>query len=101
MWAPVMPEFPGGMDKLSSFISDHLIFPRMARENHLVGKVYVSWIVDKEGNVVNVTLEHGAYALLDEEAMRVIKSMPKWKPGSQNGRAVNVKLTMPISFILK
>ncbi len=95
------PEFPGGLDAMSKFLVKYLQKDDAWREMGLSGKVYVDFVVDKQGNVVDVKALNGPYELLKKTSERAIKAMPKWKPGRQNGHDVSVILTIPISFVIK
>lgn len=96
-----MPEFPGGDNALFKFLSDNVKYPRKARNKGITGKVYIHFVVDKEGNVTDISLLRGVSPEIDEEALRVMRLMPKWKPGYQNGRAVSVMYNLPINFTLR
>jgi len=95
-----MPEFPGGDLGLMKYIQKHVRYPAIAKEYNITGKVYVSFIVDKSGSVTNVKVVRGVDKNLDAEAVRVVKSLPKYKPGRQRGKAVRVMFTIPINFTL-
>ena len=95
-----MPIFPGGDLGLMKYIQKHVKYPAIAKEYNITGKVYVSFIVDKSGSVTNVKIVRGVDKNLDAEAVRVVKSLPKYKPGIQRGKVVNVMFTIPISFTL-
>jgi protein TonB len=95
-----MPEFPGGDLGLMKYIQKNVKYPPIAKEYNITGKVYISFIVDKSGSVTNVKIARGVDKNLDAEAMRVVKSLPKYKPGKQRGKAVKVKFTIPINFTL-
>ena len=95
-----MPEFPGGEDSLRVYISKHIKYPELAVKEGIQGKVYISFTVTSEGGVSQVEVARGASPLLDKEAIRVIKSLPEWKPGTQRGKAVNVRYTVPVNFLL-
>ena len=95
-----MPIFPGGDLGLMKYIQKHVKYPAIAKEYNITGKVYVSFIVDKSGKVTNVKIVRGVDKNLDAEAMRVVKSLPKYKPGKQRGKAVRVMFTIPINFTL-
>jgi protein TonB len=95
-----MPIFPGGDLGLMKYIQKHVKYPAIAKEYNITGKVYVSFIVDKSGSVTNVKIVRGVDKNLDAEAMRVVKSLPKYKPGKQRGKAVRVMFTIPINFTL-
>jgi TonB family protein len=96
----VMPEFSGGAKALRKFIATNVVYPEIARKKGIVGKVYVKFVVDKNGNITKVKISRGVNEIIDREALRVINSMPKWKPGKQNGKAVDVEFTIPIDFKL-
>ncbi len=96
-----MPEFPGGEQALRQFISNSIDYPKVAQEKGIQGKVYVTFVVTKDGNVANATIARGVDPSLDSEALRVVNSLPKWKPGKQRGQAVNVSYTVPINFKLQ
>lgn len=95
-----MPEYPGGEEALRKFIAKNLKYPQVAQENGIQGKVYVTFIVDKQGNVTKATIARGIDTALDKEALRVINSLPRWTPGKQRGLPVNVSFTVPINFVL-
>ena len=95
-----MPEFPGGDLGLMKYIQKNVKYPAIAKEYNITGKVYVSFIVDKSGSVTNVKIVRGVDKNLDAEALRVVKSLPKYKPGKQRGKAVRVMFTIPINFTL-
>ncbi|TRX71110.1 energy transducer TonB [Carboxylicivirga sp. M1479] len=96
-----MPEFPGGSGELFRFISKNVKYPVICQENGVQGRVSVSFVVDEKGNVVNVQAYRGVDPNLEREAVRVVKSMPKWKPGKQRGRNVKVSYTVPVNFKLQ
>ena len=95
-----MPEFPGGDLGLMKYIQKNVKYPPIAKEYNITGKVYVSFIVDKSGSVTDVKIARGVDKSLDAEALRVVKSLPKYKPGKQRGKAVRVMFTIPINFTL-
>ncbi|MAM05706.1 MAG: energy transducer TonB [Flavobacteriales bacterium] len=95
-----MPEFPGGDLGLMKYIQKNVRYPAIAKEYNITGKVYVSFIVDKQGTVTNVKIVRGVDKNLDAEAVRVVKSLPKYKPGKQRGKPVRVMFTIPINFTL-
>ena len=95
-----MPEFPGGTGELMKYLSMNVRYPEAAHKAGTQGRVMVSFIVEPDGTISNAHVQKGVSAELDQEALRVIKSMPKWKPGMQSGKAVRVKYTIPISFRL-
>jgi protein TonB len=96
----VMPEYSGGEEKLRKFITDNLVYPKEAKEKGIKGTVYLKFIVEKDGSISDVEVVRGIGGGCDEEAIRIIKMMPKWKPGNQGGESVAVKFTIPVKFIL-
>jgi protein TonB len=95
-----MPEFPGGDNALNDFIIKNLKYPEEAKKQNIQGKVWIGFIVDKEGNVLEIEALRGIGGGCDEEAVRVVALMPKWKPGKQSGKPVVVKYRLPINFTL-
>jgi protein TonB len=98
--AEQMPEYQGGVAALSKFLQKNLRYPSTAANNGIGGRVYIQFIVGKDGSINQVDVLRGLGFGCDEEAQRVIKLMPRWNPGKQSGRAVSVKFTLPISFQL-
>lgn len=96
-----MPEFPGGSAAMLKFMQDHIQYPEQAKKAGAQGKVYVSIIIDRDGNVTEPAIIRDPGYGLGQEAVKVIKAMPKWKPGKQNGQAVPVKMTIPVGFVLQ
>ena len=97
-----MPEFPnGGMAGLRQFLSKNIKYPTIAQENGTQGRVTVQFVVNADGSIVDAKVIRGVDPYLDKEALRVINSMPKWKPGMQRGKAVRVKYTVPVMFRLQ
>ena len=96
-----MPSFPGGEQKLMKYVGDNVKYPQIARETGIQGRVFVNFVVEPDGSVSNVSVLRGIGGGCDEEAMRVVKNMPKWKPGKQRGKAVRVQYMLPINFTLK
>ncbi len=96
-----MPEFPGGQAALLKYLSSNVKYPVIAQENGIHGKVFVSFIVDEKGLITNVELIRGVDVSIDNEALRVVRSMPRWKPGQQNGKPAKVKYSVPIHFELQ
>ncbi|MBK6284938.1 MAG: energy transducer TonB [Draconibacterium sp.] len=96
-----MPEFPGGEMALRTHIANAVKYPVTAQEKGIQGKVYVTFVVDKDGFVKNTSIARGVDPSLDSEALRVIKNLPNWKPGMQKGVPVNVSYTVPINFKLQ
>ena len=96
-----MPEFPGGTAALMKYLGANIKYPTISQEMGSAGKVIVQFVVDKDGTITDPTVVRGVDAYLDKEAIRVISSMPKWKPGVQNGKKVRVKYTVPVVFRLQ
>ncbi len=96
-----MPEFPGGELALRKWIANEINYPVIAQENGIQGKVYVTFVVGKDGSVSNATIARGVDPSLDKEALRVVNKLPKWKAGKQRGKPVNVSYTVPINFVLQ
>lgn len=97
-----MPEFPnGGMAGLMQYLGKNIKYPTIAQENGTQGRVTVQFVVNKDGSIVDAKVLRGVDPYLDKEAIRVISSMPKWKPGMQRGKAVRVKYTVPVMFRLQ
>lgn len=95
-----MPEFKGGMNELMKFIGNNVKYPEEAKKNEVEGKSFISFVIDTKGNIKDVSVAKKGNESLDQEAIRVVKSMPKWTPGEHQGKKVNVKFTLPISFKL-
>ncbi|MBR1447206.1 MAG: TonB family protein [Prevotella sp.] len=95
-----MPDFPGGQSALRNYLSQNLRYPPIAEENGIQGRVVCQFIVERDGSVSSVHVVRSVDPSLDKEAMRVINSMPRWVPGKQNGKAIRVKYTLPITFTL-
>ena len=96
-----MPEFPGGMQALMAYLSKNIKYPSVAQDNGIQGRVLVSFVVNKDGSIVDPEVIKSVDAALDKETMRVIKAMPKWNPGKQRGKPVRVKYTVPVLFRLQ
>ncbi len=96
----VMPVYPGGMEGLIKYLSENISYPKDAKEQKISGRVIITFVIEKDGSVTEVTTVKSVFPSLDEEAVRVVKGMPNWKPGMQKGKAVRVKYTLPISFSL-
>jgi len=94
------PTFPGGDEARIKYLQDNIHYPEMAKESGIQGTVYVTFVVEKDGRISNVKILRGIGGGCDEEAVRIIKNMPKWKPGKQRGRAVRAQFNMPIRFVL-
>ena len=91
-------EFPGGQSEMLKYIQDNRQYPDEAKENDVHGKVLVRFIVERDGTLSDVKVMRGIGSGCDEEAVRVITSMPKWKPGEQGGKTVRTSLTLPVTF---
>ena len=96
-----MPSFPGGNTALMKFLNENIHYPVVAQENGVQGRVVVSFVVERDGHITDVQIARSVDPSLDKEAQRVVKSMPKWIPGKQNGSAVRVKFDVPVSFRLQ
>ncbi|MCQ2066561.1 MAG: TonB family protein [Bacteroidaceae bacterium] len=95
-----MPEFPGGMSALMSYLQKNIKYPAVCRENNIQGRVLIQFIVNKDGSIVEPEVVKSVNPYLDKEALRVIAAMPKWSPGEQRGKPVRVKYTVPVNFKL-
>ena len=96
----VMPQYPGGQIAMLKYIMENIKYPKQIMEEGIQGRVTVSFIVEKDGRVSNVRLLRSVQPLLDKEAVRVVKSMPKWSPGKQKGKPVRVRFNLPVMFKL-
>lgn len=96
-----MPSFPGGEAKLFEYLGKNIKYPQIAKEAGISGIVYVNFVVDTNGEITDVKVLRGIGGGCDEEAMRVVKNMPKWSPGKQRGKPVKVSYNLPIRFSLK
>ncbi len=96
--AQEMPVFPGGDSAMYEYIVNNMAYPEEVREKKLAGKVFVLFVINKNGEVVNPRIARGIDPILDNEIIRVVQNMPKWTPGKNNGESVNVVKTTPISF---
>jgi len=96
-----MPEFPGGQTELVNFLVKSIQYPDESKKKGIQGKVFVGFVIDKKGSVLNTKIERGVDPLLDAEALRVVNSMPNWTPGKEKGKKVAVQFTLPISFRLQ
>ena len=96
-----MPSFPGGMGALMNWLSQNIKYPVIAAENGVQGRVIVQFVVEKDGSITDVKVAKSVDPSLDKEAARVVGSMPHWIPGKQNGSAVRVKYTVPVTFKLQ
>ena len=93
-----MPEFPGGQNALMRWLADNLKYPMEAAEDGIQGRVVVKFVIDKNGNVTNPTVARSVCDALDAEALRIVRSMPKWTPGKQDGKCVAVEYSLPVAF---
>ncbi len=102
VFAEQMPDYPGGYEEMIKYISTNIKYPRLARENNIEAKVLISFVVGKDGKLSDFQIlgEESEWGF-EEEAIRVLKNMPAWLPGRQDGKAVNVKFTLPISYKLE
>ena len=97
----IMPEFQGGVREMRIFLENKINYPKEARKNDWQGKTYIKFIIDVRGNVVNPKIiKSSGHTILDDEALRVVKLMPKWKPGKQDHKVVPVEINLPINFAL-
>ena len=85
---------------MASYLQTNVTYPESAMKNNEIGKVFVSFVVEKDGSIQNVKVEKGVSSILDEEAMRVVRNMPKWTPAMKDGKKVRTSLTLPIVFHL-
>ena len=96
-----MPEFPGGMPAMIDFLQANLKYPEDAIKQNVGGRVLVMFVVEPDGSLSNVGVARKVFPSLDAEAIRVVKTMPKWKPGKEKGKPVRVNFTLPIVFSYK
>lgn len=96
----VMPQYPGGQIAMMKYIMENMKYPEQAMKKGIQGRVAVSFIVEKDGSISNVKPVLSVHTLLDKEAVRVVKSMPKWSPGKHNGKPVRVRFNLPVMFKL-
>ncbi len=94
------PEYPGGQEAMMRYLRDNIRYPVIAREAGIAGSVFVTFVVERDGSVTNVQVIRGIGGGCDEEAVRVVRNMPKWKPGKQRNQPVRVQYRMPIRFVL-
>lgn len=94
------PEFPGGTAALMKYLKDNIQYPSVCRENNIQGRVLLSFVVNKDGSIVDIEVVRGINPYLDKEAARVISTMPRWQPGEQRGKTVRVKFSLPVNFRL-
>ena len=96
-----MPEFPGGEQELMKYLKENIVYPKIAIETNISGKVIISFVIETDGSLSNISIARSASPSLDTEALRVVGMMPKWKPGKQRQKTVRVSYNLPIDFILK
>lgn len=96
-----MPEFPGGMAKLMGYLGSNIKYPPFAKETNIQGRVFINFVVEPNGSISNVKVLRGIGGGCDEEAIRVVESMPNWKPGMQRGKPVRVSYNLPVKFTLQ
>ena len=94
-------DFPGGLEALSKYLSENIKYPQLAKENNIEGRVFVSFVVEKDGRVGNIKILRDIGGGCGAEAVRVVKSMPRWKPGKQRGKPVRSQFNLPVNFSLK
>lgn len=96
-----MPEYPGGEPALYSYLAENIKYPQMAKESGIQGRVFVTFVVERDGSVTDVRVLRGIGGGCDEEAIRVVEGMPKWTPGKQRGKSVRVQYNLPVKFTLQ
>lgn len=96
-----MPKFPGGPGAMMKYLGQNIEYPQMARESGINGRVFVTFVVETDGRVTDIKVLRGIGGGCDEEAIRVVKNMPKWNPGKQRGKPVRVQFNLPIKFTLQ
>ncbi len=99
-FAEIMPEFPGGSQSMLEFIQKNLIYPDIAKENNIEGKVFMKFVVRSTGEIDNIQIVRGVHKILDTAAIELVKKMPQWIPGVQNGKTVPVYFILPVVFRL-
>lgn len=96
----VMPQFPGGLNEMMNYLSTNIRYPKEAQKEKIEGRSVVQFVVETDGSLSSFSVMKSSHPLLDAEALRVIKSMPKWTPGTQGGKFVRVQFALPVSFRL-
>ncbi len=96
--AEVYPEYPGGKESLIKYLHENIRYPEDAKENNIQGKVYVQFVVFKDGHLADFKILKGVYLSMDREALRTVSQMPNWIPGKNNGKDVNVRMVLPVNF---
>lgn len=99
--AEVYPEFKGGQEALLKYLQENIFYPLDAKENGFQGKVYIQFVVFKDGRLSDFKILKGVYPSIDQEALRAVRKMPNWIPGKNNGKAVNVRMVIPVKFSLE
>lgn len=94
-------EFPGGLEALSKYLAENIKYPALAKENNITGRVFVSFVVEKDGRVGNIKILRDIGGGCGAEAVRVVKAMPRWKPGKQRGKPVRSQFNLPVNFDLQ
>lgn len=94
------PEFPGGIQALADYLRDNIKYPEACRKDSIQGRVFIRFVVEKDGSISGAKVLKGVHELLDAEAMKVISAMPKWKPGKLSGKTVRVQYVIPVNFSL-
>ncbi len=97
----MMPQYPGGLAAMLKYIRENIKYPEQAMKERIQGRVTVSFIIEKDGSISDVKAVRSVHPLLDKEAVRMVKSMPKWSPGKNNGKPVRVRFNLPVMFKLK
>jgi protein TonB len=93
-----MPQYPGGPNEMMKYIQENIKYPQSAKANKIEGRVYVTFVVEKDGSITNAAVIRGFDKECDAEALRVVSSMPKWNPGQQDGKNVRTQFTIPIIY---
>lgn len=101
VWADVDAEFIGGFNEMIKYIKTNMVYPQDAIELNEQGRVYLSFVVEKDGTISGINVEQGVYKSIDREAVRIVRNMPKWKPGEVGAKAVRTRVTLPIVFVLE
>ena len=100
-WQKNQTEFPGGNDALNRYLSKSIRYPEAAQQNGIQSRVIIQFVVEKDGSTAHIEVARGVDPALDKEAVRVVKEMPKWKPGKQRGKPVRTKYTLPVVVCLQ
>lgn len=95
---PHMPSFPGGKEALMQYFAENMKYPQDAYEQKIGGRVLVQFVIEKDGSISDVEIARSVFPSLDEEAIRLVKGMPRWNPGKQNDKAVRIKYVLPVTF---